>query len=508
MVRIAPVRLAFNPKTLWFDAGDLELAVDEDVVVQTARGLEFGTIAKPVFEMSYEDTKKLKSPLKPVKRLATDEDRAKSDELAELGREALPEFKRLAAETLPDMNPVAVEYLFDGDKAVFYFESEERVDFRDLVKKLGAQFHVRVDMKQSGVRDEARLIGGIGHCGQELCCRRIGGDFNPVSIRMAKEQDLSLNPQKISGLCGRLMCCLRYEYDAYKDFHTRAPKKNAKIATPDGEGRVVDLDVPREVISIKVGDEKPVKVPLADMDEPAEGTRPTSVGAEAWEKASEPPAVLGIDAASLFSTQLTGQDKLAEPGHVRHMPSSKDSKDASSEGSQTKGRSRRSRGKGSGGEEQTPARKARRRRSTTVSSDGTSQVSEQPKAEEASAAAAEKSSRRRKKQADAAAPQASEQSSTRRRRTRKRGGAKGGAGEQGTAQQQDQPKAARPSVRPGQKSSSLRAGRTAAEGAQQGNDSDEASAKRSSSRRRRRSHRAGNAGDQGASAQNTSPAGE
>ena len=314
MVRIAPVRLAFNPKTLWFDSAGLDLSVGDAVVVSTARGHEFGHVAQALFDMEYEETKKLRSPLKPVVRLASDDDVAHADELAELSMQALPVFKQMANMYAPDMHPIAVEYLFGGEKAVFYFDSEERIDFRDLVRKLAAEFQVRVDMKQIGVRDGARMVGGIGHCGQELCCARLGGDFNPVSIRMAKEQDLSLNPQKISGLCGRLMCCLRYEFDAYKDFHGRAPKKNARVDTPDGEGKVVDLDVPREVVSIRVGDEKPVKVPLADMDEPDEGKRPTSVGTEAWERANSPATAVAVESLNLFSTQLSGEDKLAGQG--------------------------------------------------------------------------------------------------------------------------------------------------------------------------------------------------
>ena len=324
MVRIAPVRLSFNPRTLWFDAGDLDLHINDRVVVMTARGDEFGTVANSLFDMEPGDEEKLKSPLKPVKRLATDDDCARNEELLDLGVQALPIFKQIAAETIPDMHPIAVEYLFGGDKAVFYFEAEERVDFRDLVKKLASELHVRVDMKQIGVRDEARLVGGIGHCGQELCCRRLGGGFDPVSIRMAKEQDLSLNPQKISGLCGRLMCCLRYEYEAYKDFHGRAPKKNARIQTPDGEGKVVDMNVPREIITIRVEDEKPVKVPLADFDEPEEGARPNEVGEDAWARAHE-PAVLGVESAlNLFTNELSGDDKLAEPGSVKRIRDDQD----------------------------------------------------------------------------------------------------------------------------------------------------------------------------------------
>ena len=279
MVRIAPINLYYNPKTLWFDAGDLDVRAGDGVIVSTARGTEFGRAAHDVFEADEAQIKKLKSPLKPVKRIATDEDEARAAELEAKSREALPVFKEMAAEGNGDMHPVSVEYLFEGDKAIFYFEAEERVDFRELVRKLAAHFRVRIDMRQIGVRDEARMVGGLGHCGQELCCKRLGGEFCPVSIRMAKEQDLSLNPQKISGVCGRLMCCLRYEFDAYKDFKSRAPKQNATVETPDGPAKVVDLDVPREIVSLKIMGEKPVKVPLADFDPPEEGSnrpsRPT-----------------------------------------------------------------------------------------------------------------------------------------------------------------------------------------------------------------------------------------
>ena len=469
MVRIAPVRLAFNPKTLWFDAGDMQLSAGDAVIVLTARGNEFGHVSDAVFDMAEEDTEKLKSPLKPVVRLATDEDAARSDELADLAREALSTFKQLAAELLPDISPVAVEYLFEGDKAVFYFESEERVDFRDLVRKLAAEFHVRVDMKQIGVRDSARMVGGLGHCGQELCCRRLGGEFNPVSIRMAKEQDLSLNPQKISGVCGRLMCCLRYEFDAYKDFHTRAPKKNARIQTPDGEGKVVDLDVPREIVSIKVGDEKPVKVPLADMEPAEEGARPTAVGEEAWQRATE-PAPMQIDSAlSLFTSELTGEDKLAEPGKVRRVHDD--------EPEQKPGRSRRRRG-GAGKsaaedaqpKEDAPQRKTRRRRSTTVKSDGTTQVESQASEQEAKPAAD------------------SEQKQGRSRRRRSRST----SGKQAKPAAEQQVKGSKV----GRNSSGIRAARTeSAAGDAPAKQQGSAGANGSGQRRRRRSHRTGSAGE-------------
>ena len=207
MIRVAPINLTFNPKTLWFDPGDLEIKKDDPVVVRTARGTEFGIAASEVIEVGEEQVRALKSALRPVERVATEEDVQRAAEMEEKSREALPIFKEMAREAHEDMHPVSVEFLLDGDKAVFYFEAEERIDFRELVRKLASRFHVRIDMRQIGVRDEARMVGGVGHCGQELCCKRLGGEFCPVSIRMAKEQGLSLNPQKISGLCGRLMCC-------------------------------------------------------------------------------------------------------------------------------------------------------------------------------------------------------------------------------------------------------------------------------------------------------------
>ncbi|MFQ7723178.1 MAG: stage 0 sporulation family protein [Adlercreutzia sp.] len=317
MVRVAPINLTFNPRTLWFDPGDLDIEKDMPVVVRTARGTEFGIAASEVIEVSEEQVRALKSALRPVERIATEEDIEQAAEMERASAEALPVFKEMAREYHEDMHPVSVEFLLDGDKAVFYFEAEERIDFRELVRKLAARFHVRIDMRQIGVRDEARMVGGIGHCGQELCCKRLGGEFCPVSIRMAKEQGLSLNPQKISGLCGRLMCCLRYEFDAYKDFKSRAPKLNATVQTPAGPAKVVDHDVPREIVSLKVEGEKPVKVPLSEFDPAPEGaTRPNAVGEEAWEEATSDRGLIGGEAL-ISTSQFIGR-QLAEGAKVRH----------------------------------------------------------------------------------------------------------------------------------------------------------------------------------------------
>ena len=344
MVRVAPINLTFNPRTLWFDPGDLDIEKDMPVVVRTARGTEFGIAASEVIEVSEEQVRALKSALRPVERIATEEDIEQAAEMERASAEALPVFKEMAREYHEDMHPVSVEFLLDGDKAVFYFEAEERIDFRELVRKLAARFHVRIDMRQIGVRDEARMVGGIGHCGQELCCKRLGGEFCPVSIRMAKEQGLSLNPQKISGLCGRLMCCLRYEFDAYKDFKGRAPKLNATVQTPAGPAKVVDHDVPREIVSLKVEGEKPVKVPLSDFDPAPEGaTRPNAVGEEAWEEATSDRGLIGGEALIFSTSQFTGADKLAEGAKVRHTGGSR-------KGSGEAGRSRRGGSEGRGGE--------------------------------------------------------------------------------------------------------------------------------------------------------------
>ena len=186
MTRVAPVKLKNNHRTLWFDPGEVEVSKGDAVVVSTARGVELGYMADDVIEVDDKRIKELKSPLKPVERKADEADLEKAAEMERLSAEALPVFKEMAAATSEEMHPVSVEYLLDGEHAVFYFEAEERIDFRELVRKLASHFHVRVDMRQIGVRDEARMVGGLGHCGQELCCKRLGGEFCPVSIRMAK----------------------------------------------------------------------------------------------------------------------------------------------------------------------------------------------------------------------------------------------------------------------------------------------------------------------------------
>jgi cell fate regulator YaaT (PSP1 superfamily) len=231
------------------------------------------------------------SALKPIIRVADEEDYERAHRLQAKEQEALSYFRGLIEHYRLDMKPVAVEHVFDGDKIIFYFSAEERVDFRELVKDLAAHFHTRIDMRQIGARDEARGVGGIGHCGQVLCCVRFIGDFQPVSIRMAKEQDLPLNPLKISGLCGRLMCCLRYEFDAYKDFKSRAPKRGTIIDTAVGLAKVAELNTPRETVTMRFEDGDRVTVPLAGMTCGKGGGCPCSVDREVLAEAGNAAAI-------------------------------------------------------------------------------------------------------------------------------------------------------------------------------------------------------------------------
>jgi cell fate regulator YaaT (PSP1 superfamily) len=334
---VVGVSLRSTHKTFWFDPVSTSPEVGAAVVVETERGTELGRVVEAPHEVAFED---LPAPLKPVLRIASEADLTVAEELAAKEAEALPAFKEAVERSGLDLKAVDVEYLFSGDKAIFYFTAEERVDFRDLVRDLASQFKVRVDMRQIGVRDEARLVGGVGHCGQPLCCVRFGGEFQPVSIRMAKEQDLPLNPLKISGLCGRLMCCLRYEYDAYKDFKSRAPKRGAMVETPAGTAKVTDLNTPKELVTVRTQEGANVTVPLASMGCCKGGTCPCSVDADAFEEAAgtRQPAVAVLETPAL---------ETASPADGRR--NSRPPSEAASERSGGGGGSRRRRDRGRGG---------------------------------------------------------------------------------------------------------------------------------------------------------------
>ena len=258
MAMTVGVRFRPNGKVYDFDPGELTLLPGEMVVVETARGIECGRVARANRESGQDGR-----GLKPILRRANDEDRKRVEENAAKERHAMQVCQeRIAAHGL-DMKLVDAEYAFDNSKLLFYFSSEGRVDFRELVKDLASVFHTRIELRQIGVRDEAKKLGGVGICGQPFCCSRFLRDFQPVSIKMAKEQGLSLNPTKISGSCGRLMCCLKYEQDTYEELLKLTPKNGALVMTPEGRGVVVDTSVLSGRIKVRL--DKSPDSPPADM---------------------------------------------------------------------------------------------------------------------------------------------------------------------------------------------------------------------------------------------------
>lgn len=240
----------FAPKGERFKHGD-------SAIVETARGVECGEVVLPNREFPQSG---LVSPLKEIIRKATEADFRQLEQNRKKEEEIMKTFADKIREHNLDMKPIEVEYTFDGSKIMFYFTSDGRVDFRDLVKDLAFIYRTRIELRQIGVRDEAKMLGGLGICGRPFCCSSFLGDFQPVSIKMAKEQSLSLNPTKISGTCGRLMCCLKYEQNCYEDFLRTTPKVGAYVETADGRGTVQEVNLLTGILKIKL-DKKP-DVPL------------------------------------------------------------------------------------------------------------------------------------------------------------------------------------------------------------------------------------------------------
>ncbi|KKM12882.1 stage 0 sporulation protein [Clostridiales bacterium PH28_bin88] len=263
MTNVVGVRFKKAGKIYYFDPGEIALEMGDGVIVETARGVEYGEVV--VAPRMVED-EEVVTPLKKVVRKADSEDRAKVDENRQKEREAFKICQeKIAAHGLP-MKLVDVEYTFDVGKIIFYFTAEGRVDFRELVKDLASVFRTRIELRQIGVRDEAKMLGGLGACGRVLCCSSFLGDFDPVSIRMAKEQNLSLNPTKISGICGRLMCCLRYENDAYEDARERLPSPGDTVKTPGGQGRVIGANILKETVTVEFPDKQVAVFELEEVN--------------------------------------------------------------------------------------------------------------------------------------------------------------------------------------------------------------------------------------------------
>ncbi|WP_079707586.1 PSP1 domain-containing protein [Paraliobacillus ryukyuensis] len=255
MVVVIGVRFKKAGKIYYFDPGKLTIAKDDYVIVETVRGVEFGKVVIANKDVEEED---VVLPLKKVIRTATVKDKRTVAENQENAAEAYQVCDAKIQEHELDMNLVDVEYTFDRNKVIFYFTADGRVDFRNLVKDLAAVFKTRIELRQIGVRDEAKLLGGIGPCGRMLCCSTFLGDFEPVSIKMAKDQNLSLNPAKISGLCGRLMCCLKYENDDYETAKKELPDLGQTIKTPHGRGKVVGLNILERMIQIEIPEKERV----------------------------------------------------------------------------------------------------------------------------------------------------------------------------------------------------------------------------------------------------------
>ena len=296
MVNIVGIQLQKNGKIYYFDSNQLVLKPGDFVIADTSRGQDLGEVMIGMRDVE-EDS--LPSPLKKIIRVATEQDIRRGAENRQKEKEAFQVCQKKIAEHQLDMKLVSVEYAFDASKILFYFTANGRVDFRSLVKDLASVFKMRIELRQIGVRDEAKMLGGLGPCGRPICCGAFLSEFQPVSIKMAKEQNLSLNPTKISGVCGRLMCCLKYEQDHYEQTRKKMPKTGREVNTPDGIGTVSELNIVKETVSVRItnGDSSEIRVyPLESITFPVDGNsaaRPKAAPAR-----RQPPEEAPAEAAS------------------------------------------------------------------------------------------------------------------------------------------------------------------------------------------------------------------
>ena len=251
MTTVVSVRFRSGCKTYYFDPRDLTVEAGQDIIVETAQGPEFAQCSEGNHPVPDEQ---VVQPLRAVVRIATDNDRHTAAYNRSREKDAFDICQKKIAQHKLEMKLVRVECSFDGSKILFFFTADGRVDFRELVKDLAGVFRARIELRQIGVRDEAKMLGGLGICGRPFCCAQFMDEFLPVSIKMAKTQNLSLNPTKISGTCGRLMCCLKYEQDAYEDAVKRMPKNDSFVLTPDGPGNVSDVNLLKETVNVRLDD--------------------------------------------------------------------------------------------------------------------------------------------------------------------------------------------------------------------------------------------------------------
>ena len=264
MAEVIGVRFKNTGKVYYFDPGEEKLEKGEMAIVEAARGIECGEVAMENREVSDNS---IVQPLRKLVRRATKEDLQKVEENRKKEKSAFKACEKKIADRGLEMKLVDVEYTFDNSKILFYFTADGRVDFRELVKDLAGMFRTRIELRQIGVRDEAKMLGGMGICGRPFCCGSFLGGFQPVSIKMAKEQGLSLNPVKISGTCGRLMCCLKYEQEAYQDLLRTTPKVNALVSTPEGKGIVIDQNLLTRKLTVRLDKDPDAAPKVFKVDE-------------------------------------------------------------------------------------------------------------------------------------------------------------------------------------------------------------------------------------------------
>ncbi|MBU1862675.1 MAG: stage 0 sporulation family protein [Candidatus Omnitrophica bacterium] len=268
MVEVIQVRMRESGKVVFYNARGIKFNVGEYIVLEADRGIDYGQV---VSETELIENAAFDEPLKAVIRRVDNKDKEKIKKNKQKSREAHNICEKKIIEHRLPMKLVDTEYAFDVSKLVFYFTSEGRVDFRDLVKDLAAVFKVRIELRQIGVRDEAKMLGGLGHCGRKLCCGTFLKDFEPVTIKMAKEQNMSLNPTKISGVCGRLMCCLDYEYKTYKDFSAYLPVEGERLKTPEGTVRVRNVNILKKKVMVEFEDGLVKEISFAECSCPEHG---------------------------------------------------------------------------------------------------------------------------------------------------------------------------------------------------------------------------------------------
>ena len=262
-VEVVDIQFRPGQKVYYFDPAGIVCKTGDHVIIDTARGPEYGYCTAGNHSVSQAE---VVAPLRPVLRIADRQDEKIAEENREKEKRAFALCLQKIQEHKLDMQLVSAECAFDGSKILFFFTADERVDFRELVKNLASAFHTRIELRQIGVRDKAKMVGGLGVCGRPFCCASFLDDFQPVSIKMAKTQNLSLSPTKISGTCGRLMCCLKYEQDAYEDLIRTSPKAESFVDTPDGRGTVVEVDLLRQRVKVKMEDQPEVIASYANTD--------------------------------------------------------------------------------------------------------------------------------------------------------------------------------------------------------------------------------------------------